>query len=132
MDAAQTTWISSTAAGESSALAAVGAVLDRYAEDDVCATLHRTGSAMRQSVEHAMAASGAPGVTVHGLDAMWLMRFTDPGLERRFLERASALGVLFKRGAYNYASVAHDDEDILLTIERVASTAFVEVLEAEA
>lgn len=131
MDAAAKTWISSTSASEAGALAAVGAVLDRYTadDDDVCATLWRVGAQIRQSVEHAIAASGAPGVSVRGIDPMWFLRFEDPVLESRVLRRASDLGVLFKRGAYNYAAVPHDDEDVLLEIERVASSAFVDVLE---
>ena len=132
MEAAARTWVSSTAAGEAASLAAAGVVLDRYAEGDVCETLWRVGAGMRQSMEHAIAASGAPGVTVHGLDPMWFLRFEDAALETRFLERSAALGVLFKRGPYNYASLAHDEEEVLLEVERVASTAFVEVLEAQA
>lgn len=129
MEGAARTWISSTTASEAGALAAVGAVLDRYAEGDVCDTLWRVGAQMRQSLDHAIAASGAPGVTVHGVDPMWFVRFEDPALESRFVRRASDLGVLFKRGAYNYAAVAHDDDDILLEVERVASSALVDVLE---
>lgn len=129
MDAAAGTWISSTLAGESTALAAVGAVLDRYAEVDVCAALARVGAQMRTSLEQAITASGVGGVTVDGLDPMWLLRFEDPLLETHILERAATLGVLLKRGAYNYPSLAHDDDEVLAEIERVASTAFVEVLE---
>ena len=129
MEAAQRTWISSTNAGESAALAAVGAVLDRYAERDVCSSLWSVGARMRQAVQHAIAASGIGGVEVAGIDPMWFLRFDDPALETRFLERAATLGVLFKRGPYNYAALAHDEERILLEVERVASTAFVEVLE---
>lgn len=129
MEAAANTWISSTLAGESSSLAAVGAVLERYAEVDVCAALARVGGQMRTSMESAIAASGVDGVTVDGLDPMWLLRFEDSVLETHFLERAATLGVLFKHGAYNYPALAHDDDEILAGIERVASTAFVEVLE---
>ena len=129
MEAAADTWISSTLAGESSSLAAIAAVLERYAEVDVCAALARVGGQMRASLESVIAASGAPGVTVAGLDPMWLLRFEDPLFETHFLERAASLGVLFKRGAYNYPALAHDDDEILAEIERVASTAFVEVLE---
>ena len=130
MEAADRTWISSTSAGEAGALAAVGAVLDRYAEDDVCATLWRVGAAMRRSMEQAVQASGATGIVVAGPDPMWFTRFQDSGLETRFLQRAAALGVLFKRGPYNFASLAHDDDDVLMEVERVASTALVEVLES--
>ncbi|MCC6317659.1 MAG: aminotransferase class III-fold pyridoxal phosphate-dependent enzyme [Gemmatimonadaceae bacterium] len=129
MAAATQTWISSTAAGESASLAAIGAVLDRYGEEDVCGTLARVGRQIRLGVERAVVASGIAGVSVHGLDPMWFLRFDEPALETRFLERAAALGVMFKRGAYNYAALAHDTDEVLLEIERVASTAMVEVLE---
>jgi glutamate-1-semialdehyde 2,1-aminomutase len=129
MEAAAGTWISSTLAGESMALAAIGAVLDRYAEVDVCAALARVGAQMRTSIENAIAASGVEGVTVDGLDPMFLLRFEDPLLETHVLERAATLGVLLKRGAYNYPALAHDDDEILAEIERVSSTAFVEVME---
>ncbi|MBC7896461.1 MAG: aminotransferase class III-fold pyridoxal phosphate-dependent enzyme [Cytophagaceae bacterium] len=131
MAAAERTWISSTSAGESAALAACGAVLDRYAEEDVCATLARVGEAMRDGVERAIVASGVQGISVHGPAPMWFLRFEEAALETRFLERAAALGVLFKRGAYNYAALAHDDDAILTEVERVASTALVEVMEGE-
>jgi hypothetical protein len=39
-------------------------------------------------------------------------------------------GVLFKRGAYNFAAVAHDDE-ALREIEAAASAALVAVAEEE-
>jgi hypothetical protein len=35
---------------------------------------------------------------------------------------------LFKRGAYNYASLAHDEEETIVAIERVASSAFVAIV----
>lgn len=129
MEAATRTWISSTAAAESSSLAAVGAVLNRYAEDDVCAVLAATGKRMREAVRDAVVASGVPGVSVEGLDPMWFLRFEDAAIESAFLRAAVAGGVLFKRGAYNYASMAHNDESILMEVEQVASGAFVEVME---
>lgn len=131
MEAAERTWISSTLAGESVALAAAGAVLDIYAEMDVCASLWRVGKQMRESVAAAVEASEVDGVHVTGIDPMWALEFADAVRQQRFLERAAAAGVLFKRGAYNYAAVAHDDDEILLEIETVASTALVEVLEGE-
>jgi hypothetical protein len=58
---------------------------------------------------------------------MWFLRFDDPHVERRFIELSVAEGVLFKRGAYNYAALAHDEEETLVEIERVASSAFVSI-----
>lgn len=131
MEAAEQTWISTTLAGEAVGLAAAGAVLDIYAEVDVCAALWRVGKQMRESVAAAVAASGVDGMEVTGIDPMWSLTFDDEGRQQRFLQRAALDGVLFKRGAYNYAALAHDDDEILLEIERVASTALVEVLEGE-
>ena len=85
---------------------------------------------MREVVSAAIAASGISGVTVDGIDPMWLIRFDDPRRETRFLELAAKHGVLFKRGAYNFASMAHDEEAVT-AIEETASGAFVELLEEE-
>ena len=130
MEAARRTWISSTLAGETVGLAAASAVLDIHENTDICGTLATTGQAMRASVSAAIEASGITGVVVDGLDPMWLMRFQDRGRETRFLELAAGHGVLFKRGAYNFAAMAHDDEAIG-DIEAAASAAFVELLEEE-
>ncbi len=128
MEAANRTWISSTLAGEAAALAAALAVLEWHVQADVCDALAKNGAEMRRVVEAAMTASGIEGVALEGLDPMWLLRFDDPAVESGFLQRAMAHGVLFKRGAYNYASVAHDDEAIR-AIEAAASRAFVDLRE---
>ena len=73
-------------------------------------------------------ASGIAGVTVEGLPAMWYLRFDDRAVESRFLQLAVENGVLFKRGAYNFASLAHD-EKALLAIELAASGACVTLIE---
>jgi len=128
MEAATDTWISSTLAGEATALAAIGGVLEWHDKTDVCDTLWRTGEEMIGAVKRAIAASGVDGVTVDGIAPMWFLRFDDPARESRFLELALEQDVLFKRGAYNYASIAHD-EQTLIDIERAASTAFVQLAE---
>jgi glutamate-1-semialdehyde 2,1-aminomutase len=96
----------------------------------VCATLWSTGKEMRDVVAAAISASGTEGVKVDGIDPMWLLRFDDPERETEFLRAAVANGVLFKRGAYNFAALAHDD-DALRDIEAGASAAFVEMRERE-
>ena len=130
MDAARRTWISSTLAGESVGLAAASAVLDFHENTDICTSLATTGQAMRAGVSAAIAACGITGVTVDGIDPMRLLRFEDRRRETRFLELAVKHGVLFKRGAYNFAAMAHD-EDTITEIEAGASAAFVELLEEE-
>lgn len=130
MDAARATWISSTLASESVALAASLAVLDWHDEADIAATLADTGREMRAAVDRAIEASGVQGVRTLGVDPMWLMRWDEPARESSFLVHAMRAGVLFKRGAYNYAAVAHD-EDALRIIEAAASAALVALMEDE-
>ena len=130
MDAARTTWISSTLASESSALAAALAVLDWHDEADICATLAETGREMRAAVDRAIAASGIEGVVTRGVDTMWLLDWVDPAREKQFVAEAMRGGVLFKRGAYNFAAIAHD-EAALQDIESTASAALVAILEGE-
>lgn len=128
MEAASNTWISSTLAGEATALAAIGGVLDWHDRTDVCDTLWRTGEEMIGAIKRAIAASGAEGVSVEGIGPMWFLKFDTPERESLFLEAALEQDVLFKRGAYNYAAVAHD-EQTLIDIEHAASSAFVRLVE---
>ena len=122
MEAARATWISSTLASETVALAAASAVLDRHDAMDVCGALWRTGDAICQAVTRAVHTSGAAGVCVDGIAPMWFLRFDDEALRARFLELALEEGVLFKRGAYNFASLAHDERAIA-RIEDAAAAA---------
>lgn len=130
MDAAEKTWISSTLASETGALTATAAVFAWHDRVDVCASLWSIGKEMREVVGSALTASGIDGVSMDGIDPMWLLRFEDPERETAFLEAAARNGVLFKRGAYNFAALAHDEEAIR-DIEAGASAAFVELRERE-
>ena len=108
MEAGRAAWISSTLASEGTALAAAGSVLDVHAERDVAAALRTAAAALRAAVARAVRESGAEGVTVDGIDPMWFLRFDDERAQQRFLEGALDAGALFKLGAYNFASLAHD------------------------
>lgn len=131
MDAARRTWISSTLASEAAALAAAGAVLNWHNTAEICESLWSIGADIRRAIASAIEASGIDGVSTDGLDPMWMLRWDSPERETRFLELAAENGVLFKRGAYNYAALAHDD-DALRDIERGASGAFVALRDEEA
>jgi glutamate-1-semialdehyde 2,1-aminomutase len=130
MDAARKTWISSTLASEGTALAACGAVLDWHQQAEVCESLWSIGKELRDAVAAAISASGLAGVTVDGIDPMWLIRFDDAARQTRFLELAARHGVLFKRGAYNYAALAHDDE-VVREVEAAASATCVDLRDEE-
>lgn len=130
LEAARDTWISSTLASEATSLAAALAVLDWHEEADICGTLGETGREMRAAMDRAIAACGIDGVTTLGIDQMWLTKWKDPARETRFVSHAMRGGVLFKRGAYNFAAIAHD-ETALRDIESAASAALVALLEDE-
>lgn len=130
MRAASDTWISSTLASETVALAAARAVIEWHARAEVCESLGEIGAEMRAAVGRAIAASRIDGVHVDGLDHMWLIRFDSPERESRFLELAVEAGVLFKRGAYDFPSLAHDEEAIA-EIESAASSALVRLRDEE-
>jgi glutamate-1-semialdehyde 2,1-aminomutase len=113
------TWISSTLATEFVALAAARAVLDVWDGVDVAGHLARIGG----HVLDGLGAAGKPaGWAVCGLPEMFFLRFADPTRERRFLLACAGRGVLLKRGAYNFPSLAHgpDDVDETLAAARVA------------
>lgn len=121
-------WISSTLASEGVALAAAGAVLEWHAQAEVCEGLWAAGEEIMQAVTRAVDASGIAGVTVRGIAPMWLLDFEDEDQRTRFGELAVEQGVLFKRGAYNFASLAHEEAEVA-EIERAASEAFVALRE---
>ena len=131
MEAAQRAWISSTLASEGTALAAARAVLDVHAGRDVCAELWDTGVRLQDAVGRAVRSTGAAGVRVEGIAPMWFLRFDDDAAQQRFLAAALDAGVLFKRGAYNFASLAHDDAAVD-EVERAAHAALATVAAAHA
>ncbi|HEX7979179.1 MAG TPA: aminotransferase class III-fold pyridoxal phosphate-dependent enzyme [Gemmatimonadaceae bacterium] len=130
MDAARRTWISSTLASESSAIAAALAVLDWHEEADICGTLAETGRELRASLDRAIEASGVTGVSTEGIDPMFLLRWDSAARESFFVRAAADNGVILKRGAYNFAAIAHDEE-ALREIEAAVSGAFVSLAEWE-
>jgi glutamate-1-semialdehyde 2,1-aminomutase len=103
------TWISSTLATEFVALAAARAVLDVWSEVDVAGHLARVGRLMLE----ALGAWPTPHPwTLCGVPEMWFLRFADGDAERPFLLECVRRGVLLKRGAYNFPSLAHDRAEV--------------------
>jgi glutamate-1-semialdehyde aminotransferase len=103
------TWISSTLATETTALAAALAVMDVWDTQDVAAHIRRTGAA-------ALAALPPGPWDVAGIPEMFLLRFHDSSLERDVLRLTAERGVLLKRGAYNFPSLAHGDAEVRATV----------------
>ncbi|MEP6836092.1 MAG: aminotransferase class III-fold pyridoxal phosphate-dependent enzyme [Gemmatimonas sp.] len=123
MEAVTRTWISSTAACESTGLAAANAVLDWHDRVDVCERLSEIGTSMQQAVREALASVPSLSVRVEGEPAMWRLVADNPTDLDALVANATRHGVLLKRGAYQFASLAHDDESIRIIGDGVAAAA---------
>jgi glutamate-1-semialdehyde 2,1-aminomutase len=119
MDTVTRTWISSTLATESVALAAARATLDVFVREDVCAHLHRVGTRLLHGL-HRLHRKHADLVTgVGGIAEMCFLHFAGESISRDVARGCAARGVLFKRTAYNFVSLAHDDATVDRTLDVV-------------
>jgi glutamate-1-semialdehyde 2,1-aminomutase len=116
MNAAARTWISSTLATESVALAAALATVRVFTEEPVCAHLHAVGTRLLHGC-HALAAKHPRVVTgVAGVAEMSFLHYVDERASARVAQACAARGLLFKRTAYNFVSYAHDEPVIDRTL----------------
>jgi glutamate-1-semialdehyde 2,1-aminomutase len=108
MEAARQTWISSTLATEMVALAAAEAALAAVVDLGVPAHLARVGQSFVDGLGRL--ASRYPNLIsgVAGLPEMCFLRFTSEEAGIRVAREAAGQGLLFKRTAYNFVSLAHD------------------------
>jgi glutamate-1-semialdehyde aminotransferase len=126
MRAVGRTWISSTLATEWVALAAARATLEVMESAAVPAHLARVGARLLAGFE--VLATRHPRVVagVAGLPEMCCLRFHDEGAGTAVAVAAARRGLLFKRSAYNFVSLAHDDAAIDAALE-ILGTALGEV-----
>ena len=123
MYAASQSWISSTAAAESTGLAAANAVLDWHDRVDVCDRLGEVGVSMQRVVTEALATVPEVQICVEGELAMWRLVAEQPADLDALVANATRHGVLLKRGAYQFASLAHDEAAIKIIGDGVAAAA---------
>ena len=110
------TWISSTLATESVALAAALATLEVFEQEHVCAHLHRVGTELlhglhRLQHEYRHAVTGVGGVA-----EMCFLHYASEDVSRTVAAACARRGLLFKRTAYNFVSLAHGAADIASTL----------------
>jgi glutamate-1-semialdehyde 2,1-aminomutase len=102
------TWISSTLATESVALAAARATLEVTIGEGVCAHLHRVGTQLLHGL-HSLQRRYQNVVTgVGGVAEMCFLHYIGETQSRAVARGCAARGLLFKRTAYNFVSLAHD------------------------
>jgi glutamate-1-semialdehyde 2,1-aminomutase len=118
MAGATRTWISSTLATEGVALAAARATLDVFVREDVCGHLHRVGTRLLHGLHRLHRGHGDVVSGVGGIAEMCFLHFTSDRVSQHVARACAARGLLFKRTAYNFVSLAHDDG----TVDRALET----------
>jgi glutamate-1-semialdehyde 2,1-aminomutase len=126
MEGATRTWISSTLATESVSLAAAAATLEVYERERVCEHLHRVGTRLLHGLQRIQRAAPHVATGVGGIAEMCFLHFARDDASRAVAIACARAGVLFKRTAYNFVSLAHDEAivDRTLDIIEAAVTSF--------
>ena len=120
------TWISSTLATEYVSLAAAAAVVDVVVRDRVPEHLQRVGGLLFDGFA-ALAGQYPDLVTgVGGIPEMSFLRFRDDEIGGAIAQAVARRGVLFKRTAYNFVSLAHGEPEVALCLGALGE-AFAEV-----
>ena len=117
MDGVTRTWISSTLATETVSLAAARATLQTFQRERVCAHLHRVGTRLLHGLhriqrEHPDVVKGVAGIA-----EMCFLHYATDEVSHAVAAGCARRGVLFKRTAYNFVSLAHDDATVDRTLE---------------
>jgi glutamate-1-semialdehyde aminotransferase len=109
MDAVSRTWISSTLATEFVSLAASRATLAAMVQAQVPAHLTRVGTRLLAGLQALATAHPEVGIRAAGLPEMCFLEYGDEAASGRVAAACAARGLLFKRSAYNFVSLAHDE-----------------------
>ncbi|HEY9518731.1 MAG TPA: aminotransferase class III-fold pyridoxal phosphate-dependent enzyme [Gemmatimonadales bacterium] len=119
------TWISSTMATDFVTLAAARATLEIAAAEDLPGVLANRGGLLLSGLERL--AERFPRLTTgaRGIPEMCYLEWATEELSGRVARECAQRGLLFKRNAYNFVSLAHENADIeaaLATLEEVMKT----------
>ena len=114
------TWISSTLATESVSLAAAKATLEVMVTQQVPEHLRRVGRHLMTGLaalrhEHPDLVLG-----VGGIPEMCFLQYADEAVSRAVTAACAQAGLLFKRSAYNFVSLAHQDSVVARSLELLA------------
>jgi len=117
MSGTSRTWISSTLATEGVALAAARATLDVFLREDVCEHLHRVGTRLLHGLHELQRRHPHAIAGVGGIAEMCFLHYTTEEIAHAAALAAAKGGVLFKRTAYNFVSLSHDEGTVDRTLE---------------
>jgi glutamate-1-semialdehyde 2,1-aminomutase len=113
------TWISSTLSTEFVSLAAAKATLGVMVDRRVPEHLGRVGARLRQGLEALQREHSDLVAGVGGIPEMCFLQYTDEAVSRAVTAACAQTGLLFKRSAYNFVSLAHDEAVVDRTLEQL-------------
>lgn len=114
------TWISSTLATETVSLAAARATLEVARANALHEVLHDLGTSLFQGFERLVQRFPEQCTGVGGIPEMCYLRFRDEATSARVARACARRGVLFKRSAYNFVSLAHDPPSVATALDALA------------
>jgi glutamate-1-semialdehyde aminotransferase len=117
MEAVGRTWISSTLATEMVSLAAARATLALMKERAVPEHLARVGGGLLTGLRTLAARHERHVARAAGLPEMCFLEYRDEPLSGRVAVACAERGLLFKRSAYNFVSLAHDEALVDRTLD---------------
>lgn len=115
MRRANDTWISSTMATDFVSFAAARATIAAVREVGLPARLAETGGRLFEGLR-GLAARHADRIVVSGIPEMCYLRFADEVDSQRAAQGCARRGLLFKRSAYNFVTLAHTELDVRIAL----------------
>jgi glutamate-1-semialdehyde aminotransferase len=106
------TWISSTLATEFVSFAAARATIAVARSRGLPAHLEHTGAYFMQGLERLAGDYPALADGVRGIPQMCYLQWASDEVSGRVARECARRGLLFKRNAYNFVSLAHEQKDI--------------------
>jgi glutamate-1-semialdehyde 2,1-aminomutase len=111
------TWISSTMATEWISIAAARATLRVMEEQQVPAHLHRVGEQLLMGLRQLAERYPSVVAGASGIEELCYLRYHEEEASRRVALRCAERGLLFKRSAYNFVSLAHGPVEVDRALE---------------
>jgi glutamate-1-semialdehyde 2,1-aminomutase len=119
MEGVGRTWISSTLATEFVSLAASRATLRVMVSANVIDHLERVGRRLLTGLQRIQLDHQELVVGVGGVPQMCFLQYADEAVSRAVTAACAQNGLLFKRSAYNFVSLAHQDVVVDQTLEQL-------------
>jgi glutamate-1-semialdehyde 2,1-aminomutase len=113
------TWISSTLATEFVSLAAAKATLEVMVNRSVPGHLQRVGRRLLNGLETLHRDHPDLVAGVGGIPEMCFLQYGDEAVSRAVTAACAHAGLLFKRSAYNFVSLAHQDSIVDASLEQL-------------